>query len=78
MSDDVYEVYAVKYAHHPRKATENYIGGDPHDVLQPLDYFVWVIRNDKRTFVVYSGFDQPVGDKRGRTVITQRSMRIPT
>ena len=28
---------------HQRKAAENYIGGDPHDVLQPLDYFVWVI-----------------------------------
>ena len=48
MSDDIYEVYAVKYAHHPRKAAENYIGGDPHDVLQPLDYFVWAIRSIRR------------------------------
>ena len=70
MSDDIWEVFAVRYAEHQRKAAENYIGGDPHDVLQPLDYFVWVIRNDKRTFVVDTGFDQPVGTKRGRTVIT--------
>ena len=39
-------------------------------MLQPLDYFVWVISNDKRTFLVDTGFDQPVGTKRGRTVIT--------
>ena len=70
MSDDIWEIYAVRYAEHQRKAAENYIGGDPHDVLQPLDYFVWVIKNDKRTFVVDTGFDQPVGTKRGRTVIT--------
>ena len=70
MSDDVWEVYAVRYAEHQRKAAENYIGGDPHDVLQPLDYFVWVIKNDKRTFLVDTGFDQPVGTKRGRTVVT--------
>ena len=61
MSDDIHEVFAVRYAEHQRKAAENYIGGDPHDVLQPLDYFVWVIRNGKRTFVVDTGFDQPVG-----------------
>ena len=65
MSDDIYEIFAVRYAEHQRKAAENYIGGDPHDVLQPLDYFVWVIRNDQRTFVVDTGFDQPVGTKRG-------------
>jgi glyoxylase-like metal-dependent hydrolase (beta-lactamase superfamily II) len=70
MSDDIWEVFAVRYAEHQRKAAENYIGGDPHDVLQPLDYFVWVIRNETRTFVVDTGFDQPVGDKRGRIVIT--------
>ncbi len=70
MGDDVWEIYAIRYAEHQRKAAENYIGGDPHDVLQPLDYFVWVIRNDKRSFVVDTGFDQPVGTKRGRTVIT--------
>ena len=70
MSDDIWEVYAVRYAEHQRKAAENYIGGDPHDVLQPLDYFVWVIKNAKRTFLVDTGFDQPVGTKRGRTVVT--------
>ena len=29
-----------------RQASENFIGGDPHDTDMPLDYSVWVIRND--------------------------------
>lgn len=31
MSDDIHEVYAVCYATHTRKRSENYIFGDPHD-----------------------------------------------
>jgi glyoxylase-like metal-dependent hydrolase (beta-lactamase superfamily II) len=67
---DTYEVFAIRYAEHERKAADNYIGGDPHDVLQPLDYFVWAIRNAERTVLVDTGFDRPVGAKRGRTVVT--------
>src|SRR5476649_1706828 len=26
-----YEVYAVRYASHARRASENFLGGDPHD-----------------------------------------------
>ena len=43
MSDDIHEIYAIKYGHHERKKAENYIGGDPHDVNDPLDFFVWAI-----------------------------------
>ena len=38
-----YELYAIRYAHHDRRASENFIGGDPHDGPMPLDYFVWAI-----------------------------------
>jgi len=47
-----YEVYAIKYAHHARRASENFIGGDPHDGPMPLDFFVWLIRGDGREIVV--------------------------
>ena len=67
---DIWEVFAVRYAEHQRKAADNYIGGDPHDVLQPLDYYVWVMRNGARTILVDTGFDKPVGDRRGRTIVT--------
>jgi len=61
-----YEVYAIKYAHHMRKASENFIGGDPHDGPMPLDYFVWLIRGGGREVVVDTGFSAAMARKRGR------------
>lgn len=69
----VYEVYAVKYAHHPRSAKENFIGGDPHDGPMPLDYFVWLLRGGGRELVVDTGFSAGVAAKRGR-----EHLRCPT
>ena len=54
---DLYEVFAVKYAHHERRASANFIGGDPHDGPMPLDYFVWLVRGATRSFVVDLGFN---------------------
>jgi glyoxylase-like metal-dependent hydrolase (beta-lactamase superfamily II) len=68
VNQDVHELYAVRYANHDRKAHENYIGGDPHDILQPLAYFVWVIRGPHGTFVMDTGFDPAMADKRGRSI----------
>ena len=69
MIDDEHEVYAIRYAHHDRQASENYIGGDPHDILQPLAYFVWAIKGPHGKFVVDTGFTDPVATKRGRTLL---------
>jgi glyoxylase-like metal-dependent hydrolase (beta-lactamase superfamily II) len=69
VSNDSHEVYAVRYGHHDRKAQENYIGGDPHDILQPLAYFVWVIRGPHGTFVMDTGFDAAMAAKRGRVIV---------
>jgi glyoxylase-like metal-dependent hydrolase (beta-lactamase superfamily II) len=68
-----YEVYAVKYAHHARRASENFIGGDPHDGPMPLDYFVWLVRGAGREIVVDTGFSAPMAAKRGR-----EHLRCPT
>jgi glyoxylase-like metal-dependent hydrolase (beta-lactamase superfamily II) len=70
MSDEVYDVFALKYAHHDRYATENFLLGDAHDVIQPLAYYVWLIRGARRTFLVDTGFDAAMADKRGRTITT--------
>jgi glyoxylase-like metal-dependent hydrolase (beta-lactamase superfamily II) len=54
-----YEVYAIRYARHSaRRARDNFIGGDDHDRLMPLDYFVWAINGPDRSFVIDSGFDE--------------------
>jgi glyoxylase-like metal-dependent hydrolase (beta-lactamase superfamily II) len=69
MIDEVHEVYAVRYAHHDRQSPENFIGGDPHDILQPLAYYVWAIIGPHGRFIVDTGFDQSMAHKRGRTMI---------
>jgi len=69
MSTPVYEVYAVKYAHHARRAAENFLGGlphDEHDGPMPLDYFVWLIRGQGREIVVDTGFSAAMAAKRQR------------
>lgn len=61
-----YEIYAIRYAHHDRTASENFIGGDPHDGPMPLDYFVWAITGGGQTFVLDTGFDAAMGERRKR------------
>ena len=61
-----YELYAIRYAHHDRRASENFIGGDPHDGPMPLDYFVWAIVSPSRTFILDTGFDAVMANRRKR------------
>jgi hypothetical protein len=65
----VYEVYAVKYARHERRASANFLGGDPHDGPMPIDYFVWAIRGGGKTYVLDTGFDEAQARKRKRMLI---------
>ena len=73
MNAPQYEVYAVKYAHHARRASENFIGGDLHDGPMPLDYFVWLVRGEGREIVVDTGFSAAVALRRQRD-----HLRCPT
>ena len=69
-NSNTYEVFAIRYASlSNRKASENFIGGDPHESGSDLDYYVWLARSDSRTFVIDTGFDAVVGARRGRTMI---------
>jgi glyoxylase-like metal-dependent hydrolase (beta-lactamase superfamily II) len=67
--EQVYDVYAIRYAHHDRRSKENYIGGDTHDVLEPLDFFVWAIVGGNGVTIVDTGFDETMGHKRKRQVL---------
>ncbi|MBX6329051.1 MAG: N-acyl homoserine lactonase family protein [Pseudolabrys sp.] len=69
MSDDIHEVYAVAYATHARKRSENYIFGDPHDEMTSIAYYVWVIRGAHGIFVCDTGFDEAAARERGREII---------
>ena len=63
---DAYEVHAVRYARHDRLSSENFLGGDPHDVPMPLDYFVWAVVGAERTYVIDMGFTVEQAHKRKR------------
>jgi glyoxylase-like metal-dependent hydrolase (beta-lactamase superfamily II) len=68
MADDRYEVFAIRYGSVAnRRRRENFMQLDPHEnAPMPLDYYVWVIRNDVRTIVVDTGFDHAEAGRRGR------------
>lgn len=67
--DELYELYAIRYGHHDRNASTNFIGGDPHDGPMPLDYFVWAIVGKTRTFVFDTGYDAKVAQQRRRQLL---------
>jgi glyoxylase-like metal-dependent hydrolase (beta-lactamase superfamily II) len=65
-----YEIYAIKYGHHPdRRASENFIGGDPHEGPMPLDFYVWAVVGDGRTIVFDTGMDREMAVKRKRELL---------
>jgi glyoxylase-like metal-dependent hydrolase (beta-lactamase superfamily II) len=64
----MYEVYAFEYAKFlQRRAGENFIGGDLHNGLMPLSYFVWLIRGGGTNILVDTGFNEAAGNARNRT-----------
>jgi glyoxylase-like metal-dependent hydrolase (beta-lactamase superfamily II) len=69
MSTPAYEIYAIKYAHHARTVSQNFLGGDPHDGPMPLDYFVWLVRGAEREFVVDTGFNAAAAARRQRQLV---------
>ena len=62
MSDDVYELYAIRYATNPRRRrVENLMWvapDDPHDTPMPMDFFVWAAVSPSRTVVIDTGADE--------------------
>ncbi len=65
----VYEVYAIRYATREARRTSHFVGGDPHDAPMPMDYFVWLIRNADRQFIVDAGFTADMAARRKRTYL---------
>jgi glyoxylase-like metal-dependent hydrolase (beta-lactamase superfamily II) len=61
-----YEVFAIRYATVERRASENFIGGDPHEAGEPMDYFTWLARNGTSSFVIDTGFNEAAAKRRQR------------
>lgn len=70
MEDDVWQVHAVRYAHHEREARDNFVFGDDfHDGSDALDFFVWLVTNGRRSILVDLGFDYLGAARRDRELI---------
>ena len=69
MTNDTYEIHAIKYARLMRRSPDNFIGGDAHDNEMPLNYYVWVISNQDRSIVVDTGFSESMAKKRNREIV---------
>lgn len=66
---DTYEIYAVRYAHMPRRRRDNFLGGDPHDAPMPMDFFVWLLRSPTRCILVDTGFNARTARARQRELL---------
>jgi glyoxylase-like metal-dependent hydrolase (beta-lactamase superfamily II) len=67
-----YELFAIRYAERDARRSDHFIGGDPHDGVMPMDYFVWAAIGAERSFVIDTGFTAEVAAARGR-----RHLRCP-
>ncbi|MEM7508366.1 MAG: N-acyl homoserine lactonase family protein [Pseudomonadota bacterium] len=66
---DMWEVYALKYGTRPaRTRMESFLFDDNHDGPHPIDYFIWVVRNETRTILVDTGYDTEEAARRGRPI----------
>src|ERR1700722_20387608 len=71
MSDDTYEVYALRYAARPGEKSKEFYGFalyDEPDGPCGLDYFFWVARNRSRTILIDTGYDRAVAAREGRYI----------
>ena len=69
MSEDVYEVYALKYAERNARVRTDSFLFDDHSAPHPMDYYLWVARNAARTVVIDTGYDAEEGVRRGRPIL---------
>ena len=76
--EEVYEIHAMTYgSNEGRTRQENFLEKvDDHDSIMPLDYYIWLIRNENRSVVVDTGFDHKEASKRGRSIMMLPSERL--
>jgi len=68
-----YDVLALRFGTHAdRVARENFLFHEGHfaaDAPMPMDFYIWVIRNDRHVLLVDTGFPEEMAVRRGRTIL---------
>lgn len=58
-ADDVYEIYQLIYSRAPeRRVHANFMLRDMHDGPMPMDFSIWIVRNQHRTVLFDTGYGQ--------------------
>jgi glyoxylase-like metal-dependent hydrolase (beta-lactamase superfamily II) len=71
LTEQTYEVYAIKYSTREANANEHFHGSnDPHEnYSMPMDYFIWVAKSELHTVVIDVGFNEEIASQRKRTFL---------
>lgn len=56
-TEEIYEVYALRYGRNVRDRGSFFLLDPNPEIAYGIDYFIWIIRNEKRTIIVDTGFD---------------------
>ena len=67
--NDVWEVYALKYAErNSRTRNDSFLFDDNHNTPHDMDYYLWLLKGPTRTILVDTGYDTAEGVARNRPV----------
>src|SRR5258708_7834688 len=69
MTEFDYELFAIRYATRDARRGAHFVGGDRRGGAMRMDYFVWVAKGGGRTFVIDTGFNAEVSERRKRTFL---------
>ena len=72
LADDEYHIYALCYAKNSKRRIPDafsFNGRDFHDGPMPVDYFIWIVENARRRFIVDLGFSAESARARRRTLV---------
>lgn len=70
MSNERYEVFALKYAErNSRTRNDSFMFDDDHTSQHDMDYFIWVARNAERTVLIDTGYDTAEAKRRNRPIL---------
>jgi glyoxylase-like metal-dependent hydrolase (beta-lactamase superfamily II) len=64
--EGVYHIYLMRFGTLDRRVTENFLAGDAHEGPMPIDYGLWIVRNQRRTVLVDTGYGPRAAEQRGR------------
>ena len=68
--NDVWQVHALKYAErNSRTRADSFIFDDDHAAPHPMDYFIWVLRCERQTILVDTGYDSTEASGRSRPIL---------